>query len=432
MILCLLLLNAVLPGASHAPRPVAEAAAPITVRSRSGQFVVHGLSSTRPMLNLAPKSGVSYVRLDPTVLAVSGENVKQSLLSALHLTDRWQGRVAISLQPVKQDGEEIVIASVRYTDGWQYRMQVPELVDKGRLTKALVEVLLLEIAQRNAGERRLELPPWLVPGLTAHLIATEPVPLIVQQETLTNLQRPMEDALKPTRELLRKSGGLSLDELNWPDQRTDIGAYEASAHLFVHELLHKGGGVLLSELLARLRDHLNWQTPFLKTYGFRSLRDADKWWTLHLVHFGGRESLIMWSLAEAGAQLEGVLITPVQVRMTANELPIRTEVMLQQVLQEWDWNRQSSLLRQKLVHLNALRPRAPSPVAEIIDGYRQSLGGYIERREGLRAKPTGSPLVKSLVTETIQRLNDLDVRRAVAASEMSRTGTAASTSAPGK
>jgi hypothetical protein len=425
MTLRLLLLNAVLLSANHAATRPGEAATPITVRSHSGQFVVNGLSSAKPMLNLTPTSGVTYVRLDPSVLAVSGENIKQSLLSTLYLTDRWQGRIGISLRPVTEDNEEIVIASVRYTDGWQYRMQVPEQVDKARLTKALVEVLLLEIAQRNAGERRLELPPWLVPGLTAHLAATEATPLIIEQETRTNRQRHMEDALKQTREVLRRSGGLSLDELNWPHQRTDRAAYEASAHLFVHELLRKAGGVPLSELLARLRDHLNWQTAFLKTYGFGSLRDADKWWTLHLVQFGGRENLVRWSPAEVGAQLEGVLITAVQVRLTPHELPIRTEVILQQVLQEWDWNRQSSLLRQKLIHLHALRARAASPLADVIDGYRQSLAVYIERRESLRAKPARSPVVKSLVSETVQRLNDLDVRRTVAVAGTSRAGAAA-------
>jgi hypothetical protein len=428
MTLCLLLLNAAL---LSAPSQVAEAGAPITARSRSGQFLVHGLPSTKPMLNLAPTSGVTYVRLEPTVLAVSGENIKQSLLSALHLTDRWQGRIGISLKPVQEDNEEILIAAVRYTDGWQYRMQIPEQVDKGRLAKALVEVLLLEIAQRNAGERRLELPPWLVPGLAAHLTATEPTPLIVEQEMRTSRQRRMEDALKLARDVLRKGGGLSFDELNWPDQRTDYAVYEASAHLLVHELLRKGGGVLLSELLAALRDHLNWQTAFLKTYSFRSLRDADKWWTLHLVNFGARENLVTWSLPEVAVQLQGLLITSVQVRLTPNELPITTEVMLQQVLQEWDWARQSPLLRQKLIHLHALRARAPSPLAELIDGYRQSLGGYIERRESLRAKPARSPVVRSLITDTVQRLNDLDVRREVAVAGTSRAGTAAAVGAKG-
>jgi hypothetical protein len=428
MTLRLLLLNAVLLSAGQLWSQLPDAATPITVRSRSGQFVVQGLRSTKPVLTPAPSAAVTYVRLDPTVLAVSAENIKQSLLSALHLTDRWQGRIGISLRPVRVDDEEIVVASVHYTDGWQYRMQVPEQVNKARVIKALVEVLLVEIAQRNAGERRLELPPWLVPGLTAHLTATEPTPLIVEQETQTNRKRRMDDALKPARETLRKGGGLTLDELNWPDQRTDIESYEASAHLFVHELLRKGGGVLLSDLLSRLHDHLNWQTAFLKTYGFHSLRDADKWWTLHLVLFGGRESLVTWSLGEVGAQLDGILITPAQVRLAANELPLRTDVILQQVLQEWDWNRQSPLLRQKLIHLEALRLRAASPMAELIDGYRQSLGAYVERREGLRAKSARSPVVRSLVAETVERLNDLDVRREV---KTSRAGTAGSASVKG-
>ena len=382
---------------------------PITVRSHSGQFTAYGLPSGKPLLNFAPTSGVTYVRLDPTVLAISCENVKHALLDALQLTDRWQSRVAMSLRPVTGDDEEIVIASVRYTDGWQFRMQVPEQVDKARLMRAIVEVLLLEIAQRNAGERRLELPPWLVPGLAAHFTASESMPLIVEQETRTNSKHRMHDPLKQTRETLRQHGGLSLDQLNWPDHRTDVAAYDASAHFFVHELLRKGGGGLLGDLLSRLRDHLNWHTAFLKTYNFRSLRDADKWWTLNVVQFAGRESLVTWSLAEVGAQLKDILTTPVQVRLGTNQLPITTDVMLQQVLQERDWSRQSPVLRQKLIRLEALRYRAPAQLAEVIDGYRNALSDYISRRERFFGKPP-----KSFVTQIVRRLNDLDVRREVA------------------
>jgi hypothetical protein len=382
---------------------------PITVRSHSGQFTVYGLPSSKPLLNLTPTSGVTYVRLDPTVLAISSENIKHALLDALQLTDRWQGRVAMSLRPVTEDDEEIVIASVRYTDGWQFRMRVPEQVNRARLMKAMVEVLLLEIAQRNAGERRLELPPWLAPGLAAHLTANEPTPLIVEQESRTNYRRRMPDALKQTRETLRQHGGLSLDQLNWPDHRTDLAAYEASAHFFVRELLRKGGGISLGDLLSRLRDHLNWHTAFLKTYNFRSLRDADKWWTLNVVQFAGRESLVTWSLSEVGAQLGAILNTPIQVRLKPDELPITTDVLLQQVLQEWDWSRQSPLLRQKVIRLEALRYRAPAPLAEVIDGYRQALSDYTARRERFPGKPP-----KSFITQILRRLNDLDVRREIA------------------
>jgi hypothetical protein len=386
----------------------------ISVRSRSGQFTVQGLASTKPFFNLAPTGGVSYVRVDPTVLAVSSENIKQALLSTLQLTDRWQGRVTMHLRPVIRDDEEIIIESVRYTDGWQYRVNIPEQVNKSRLMRAVVEVLLLEIAQRSAGERRLELPPWLVPGLTAHLGATEQTPLIVEPESRTNRKRGQHDALKEVRGRLRVSGGLSLDQLNWPDQRTDLAAYEASAHLFVHELLRSSGGFLLSDLLARLRDHLNWQTAFLKTYKFRSLRDADKWWTLNLVQFAGRESLVTWTVAEVGAHLGDILVTPVQVRLAPSELPITTDVMLHQMLQEWEWTRQSPVLQQKLIRLEALRYRAVPPLRDVLDGYRQTLAEYVARRERLRGKPAGSTAVKSLVNETVQRLNDLDVRREVA------------------
>ena len=152
----------------------------VTTLSRSGQFTVQGLPASKSLPGLAPPSDATYVRVDATLFCITAENIKQALLSALERTDGWQSSITVSLQPVQRDGEEIVIASVRSRDGWNYRMRVPELVDKRRLTKALVEVLLLEMAQRNAGERRVELPPWLVPGLSAHLDANAAAPLIVE------------------------------------------------------------------------------------------------------------------------------------------------------------------------------------------------------------------------------------------------------------
>ena len=71
-----------------------------------------------------------------------------------------------------EDGEPIVITTLRYSDGWAYRLEIPEQVDGPRLVKSLAQVLLLELANRNARARQAELPLWLTEGLTAHLQAT--------------------------------------------------------------------------------------------------------------------------------------------------------------------------------------------------------------------------------------------------------------------
>lgn len=392
----------------------------VTAQSRSGQFTVQGLPASKSLTGLAPISEAAFVRVDTTLFTFTAENIKSGVLSALEMTDRWQSPVNVSVHPVSRDGEEIVIATVRSSDGWSYRMSVPELVDKRRLLRSIVEVVLLEIAQRNAGDRRLELPPWLVPGLSAHLEANASAPLIMEPETYTNRRRKVEESVTATREALRASGGVTLDDLNWPSERINPTSYDASAHLFVRELLRRGNGTQLSNMLSGLRNHYNWQTAFFQAFGFQSLREVDKWWTLHLVQFAGRESLSIWSTGEVNGQLMDVLNTTVQVRHATNELPVATRVPLDRVLQEWDFARQQTVLRQKLVQLDALRLRAPTNLVGVVVGYQRQLSDYIARRQRL-GRPATAPLVKSLVKETLQKLGELDVRREVAVGGASGT-----------
>lgn len=396
---------------------------PIIIVSRSGQFAIQGLPSPGGMsTNLKPPSDTSLARLDPALLSFAAENTKQALLATLGLADRWQGRItislqpvskAISLQPVSNDNEEILIAAIHYSNGWQYQMQIPEQVDKARLTKALVEALLLEIAHRNSDERRLELPPWLVPGLAAYLAATAPAPLIVEPESLTTRKQRMDNGLKKTRETLRKSGGLSLDQLNWPDRYTDPVRYEASAHLFVTELLRKDGGMFLSAMLAKLHEHLNWQTAFLRAFNFRSLREVDKWWGLHLVQFAGRETRATWSPTEIRAHLDQILATPIEVRHDRDQLPMTIEVPLQQILEEWEFDRQAPILRQKLNRLEALGLRASGLASELVRDYHRALVEYLDRRSKLKVRSEKARPAMLAVADAIIRLNELDLRREV-------------------
>lgn len=387
----------------------------VTIQSRSGQFIIRGLPLSKLASSHSSTSEVSYVRVDPMVMAATMENIKQSLLTALEQTDQWQGRVMVSVRPTRRDNEEIVIASVREGSGWQYRMQLPEQVDKSRLVKALVEVLLLEIAQRDAGHRRVEMPPWLAMGIAAHLTAIAPAPLVAEPETFLMLKakRRADEAMKQARARLADGAGLSLDQLNWPDDTINPEVYEASAHLFVRELLRRPGGArFMSDLLAQLSEVLNWQTAFLQAYHFSSLREVDKWWTLQLIQFAGKQSPVKWSPSEARGQLDQIVQTAISVRHDANALPLTTYAPLQAILQEWDLARQTPLLQQKIIHLDALRLRAPSGLAELIVEYQKTLSDYITRRpRGTAGKTQTVPSTKQLLTETIRKLDELDARK---------------------
>src|SRR5262245_47110801 len=64
--------------------PSAAALEPITVRSQSAQFVVRGLPFGPPLAG-SSTGRVSYLRLDPSLTAVSLERIRQALAEQLGL-----------------------------------------------------------------------------------------------------------------------------------------------------------------------------------------------------------------------------------------------------------------------------------------------------------------------------------------------------------
>ncbi len=396
-------------------------AEPRTFFSQSGQFIVRGFPVGAPLSSGVSTAAVTYARLDPALLAVSCERIKQALLGTMGMVDEWRGTISILSHPVREDNEPIVVRAVRYADGWTYHLELPEQVDKGRLIEALTQVLLQEIANRRAGPQAAELPPWLVVGLAAHLqalgnLTLEPATRIVRRERHT-------DPLGAVRELLRSHPAFSFDELNFPTQaqlsEANVGVYEGSAQLFVHELLRlKDGRGCLREMLTRLPENLNWQTAFLSAFNahFPRLIDVDKWWALNVVHFTGLEWMTGWPPQEVLRQLDQSLASPVQVRRSPDQLPAHSELKLQQVVAEWEFAAQTPLLLEKINHLQALRLRAEAAaeLAALVDDYRLALESYLQerRRTGTgSAKHLEKPSLRLIVNETLHRLDELDARR---------------------
>src|SRR6185436_10896685 len=121
---------------------------------------------------------------------------------------------------------------------------------------------------RRARTQTVELPPWLVEGLAAHLLATAGNVLAPHPNAGLAGPQLRSDPLARARQVLREHAPLTLDELNWPaaehfsDARLE--EYRSSAQLFVHELLRTPHGrACLQEMLVMLPEYLNWQTAFL-------------------------------------------------------------------------------------------------------------------------------------------------------------------------
>lgn len=395
---------------------------PVLARSKSGQFVVRGLPVEAAADGSGKPNAVDYVRIDPSVLTISLERLKTALLAELRQADAWRGTIYVTVQPRLADDQPVTITSLRHPEGWNYRLTVPEIIPRDRYVRTVVQVLLMEMANRRAGERPAELPPWLAPGLAAQLLADAPTFLIPELYTRTvRLQRP-GDSLRPALAAIRAGGPLTLDQLNLPEDDYLEGPlakrYESCARVLVVSLLRlNDGGESLGRMIAQLPDHLNWQTAFLRAFAghFRRLVDADKWWSLQVVRMTGQEPNRQWTVVETLRQLEDILDTPIEVRDGSDELPTTTLAGLPALLQRCDFDRQEPLLRQKMEQLAALLPRVPSGTARLIEDYRRTLAGYLQDRvppkTAIRQRHSEPPSVRMVVNTTLQSLARLDARR---------------------
>ncbi|PYI89701.1 MAG: hypothetical protein DME26_00540 [Verrucomicrobia bacterium] len=399
-----------------------HAVAVVTIGGPWEQFVVTG-----PKLGtLLPASLVSTnanrTLLDPAMVAVCCDRIKQAILREFNMRDEWRGKIFVNLQPRWKPDAQIVVTSAFSAGRWSYWIEIPNEVGRDRFLRVMVQVLLLEMANRNAGARQAEVPFWLTEGITGHLQATALSSLLLEPETKIASSQMRRDPWAEARKLLQARTPLTVDELSWPKAGQLDGEsgrfYQSCAQLFLTELLRlKNAPAGIKDMLSLLPQYLNWQTAFLRAFGahFSRLIDVEKWWSLKLVQFTGREPAQTWTRLESLEQLEEVLATPAHVRSSRSQLPSAANVPLQTVIGDWTSQRQLPLLRQKISQLQLLRPRVSHDLVLLVDAYRLMLDAYVQKRSNVGAGPSekshppSSP--KVLVRETLKQLSALDARR---------------------
>jgi hypothetical protein len=405
---------------------------PVTIRSQSGQFLVRGLPQNPPLpSSLASTSALQYLRLDPNLTAISLERVRQSIQAELNWPNEWKGMVTVLTVPVRGENTRVTITSLRHPSSWGYQIVFPEIVDKDRFLGAAVKTVLMEFANRRAHLREAEIPLWLSEGLTAELKATSLPVLALESSTEINRRGQNGDPLAKARERLRGSTPLSFDDLSMPlGELSDEEAaqFRACAQVFVHELLRlRDGRASLRRFLERLPENLNWQTTFLEAFSrhFTRLLDVDQWYSLNVAGTRGRDlSSILTPIATL-QQLDSLLLTPVDVRLVAQELPLRTELKLQQVIEEWDYPRQHAVLVEKIGRLRNLHGRGAPEAAGVVAGYLDALTEYVgprnlavpsRQRDLDRLKPRGERRT------VLSHLERLELRRSALAQAIATPG----------
>jgi hypothetical protein len=342
-------------------------------------------------------------------------------------TAEWRGIIYVNIHPMRFDNERPDIIPLRTDRGWSYRIDFPDRIARPQLLETLVETVVLEFAQRAAPGESIEFPPWLIEGLTAHLAQGPLAGIALQSRSLRQIgEEPQLRAARTTRHadvdrLLRTNllahGALTVDQLNWPEfddnDESAAEAYHQSAHLFVRELLRmRGGPDALSATLALLPQHLNWQTAFLRGFEphFRRMLDVEKWWSVTLMQMKSHDSSAIWSSTEAQQKLEEILYTPMEVRLKQGEEAHVTPVGLQTVLNDWDFQQQTALLKTKIVQLQMARLRSTPELAGLVEGYRAALEKYLVARSRVR-RWFAEQNARAAVAAAVAELNALDEQR---------------------
>jgi hypothetical protein len=407
----------------------------ITTRSVSGQFIVTGESRISPLGTLPDVADdTNFVRLEPALLAVSAERIKSLLWQELDVDPaaQWRGQIFLVLHPAQSLDENVTIISTPFINGWNYRVELPDVLPCSRFVRALTGVLLLEFANRDAGASLAETPSWLTDGLSQQLLAVGSSEIVLSSPnkivnnlpvTRTDINERGFDPLAGARRTLQNQPALTFDQLSWPHDAqlsgADDGAYSASAQLLVSELMGlKNGAAKLRTMLETLPQFYNWQTAFQKAFreNFSQPLDVEKWWALRIVSFAAHDPGPRWTPAVSRDKLDEILTVPVEMRDASNSLPMHAEVPLQAVIRNFDSAQQTAILQTKLRDLGLAQLRMAPQLAVLTDAYHQTIADYLGERtvtapaqRWFRHAPNAPK--KTSAADILKKLDALDEQR---------------------
>lgn len=406
-----------------------------TARSISGQFIIFSAAQISPLANQpAVLTNSEYVRLEPALLTVSAERIKKSLSDLLGDDSQWRGKIFLSLHPARSLDENVTVVASRFDNAWNYRVELPDIISRTRLTRAIVGASLLELANRNAGERSAEIPAWLMDGLSEQVLAANTAGFIVSTPTaFTNgfYLRPIASEqsglhlLAHAHEVLKDQNALTFEQLSWPTDAQlsgdDGGVYRASAQLFVNDLLNRQNGRReLRAMLQVLPKYLNWQIAFREAFkrDFASQIELEKWWALQTVNFAALDVGPMWTAAASREKLDEVLSVPVEYRSSSNSLPVHAETSLQDAVRNFDSAQRTLLLQNKLRDLQLAELRMAPEFAALTAGYAKAISDYLGQtplpRKILFGRHFFTASPRADAEKMLKILDDLDAKRRVA------------------
>lgn len=398
---------------------------PVTAISRTGQFVVHGRDSNLP----APEATLSrvgtnpMVTLRPDLLVVTAERVKKAVDRRLSASDGWQSKVHLLVRDAARAPGPVSIRSQLFREGWQFYVPLPDSIEWNRLVRALVEVVLLERANRANGTSEIAQPPlWLSEGIAQLLLTEEGRDLVAEPATVVNRSQRKPDPLAPVRARLQgrdplpfsEFSLLTLDQLSDPERFAE---YQATAALMTAEVLREESGRRwMRSFLEQLPGTLNWQTALLRTSdgSVRTLLDLEKWWAVNATVALSTDPSQRWSRERVLERLKELRVEAAELRPDTNSPAMFRMVPLTEVILKWEYPLQREVLRRKMAQWQSLVSRAPADLAPLCGDYARMVHDYLNSREraGLGPNPRGRLEARPefMANAAVRRLDALNQR----------------------
>lgn len=373
-----------------------------TTFSRSGQFVIHGRPGVASSAvvgtpaRIKPVGEGANVVLRPDLLSVTCERVRAAVTSRLGLPDGPGSKVHLVLRRRRSVEGRIDIVPTPFSGGWVYRIELPEEIEWNRLVRSLVEVTLLDLANRGNPKTVCAVPPlWLSEGLNAVLIHEVGRDFVPEAETLVNRSARRGDPLVPIRAALggREPEGFAVLTQVDLDQLTDstrFEIYRANAALLVAAWLGDDTGRRHArDFLQQLSSHLNWQTAFLRSSAgrFDTLLDVEKWWAVALVATLSHDPRQEWPRDRVVTELRWIMNETAEVREGTNSPASRRTVNLSEIVRTWDFTAQKDVLTRKATQLQRLAVHAPPDLVPLLAECFQTLDRYLTTRSGAGVDP---------------------------------------------
>lgn len=440
-------------GQAFRPRGLSTPADNVRMDSRSGQFTIYGPNQDGAAKEAADSE---FINLTPASLALSASRIRKIFIAELNASDVWEDKIHIFINPRLARDTDIVVSVNRFLDGWNYRLQVPPIIAKEKLTRCIVRVLLQEMGNRSSKGQPASVPLWMAEGMARHIQVSTKTPLypaIKEQSAvrITSSGNPSQagertkvsmhlvenenaptflfdtkrhvDPLVGVKERLKLFEPLTFLQM---DQAADAhlsveewALFRDCSHLAVARMLElPGGRDCFRNMLERSPNYLNWQFAFLDGFKqhFSTALDIEKWWSLQIVSLTQPDLEQRLSNVEGLDRLDAILDSPVRFRDSEDADGRPEQYPLQVMMDLVDYPEQRVVLLEIILRLRRLHWHVSPDLIKLVDDYMAELDGYIVRRDKVRSavgKVRGQVHGNAalVVRQTLDRLKFLDVIR---------------------